>query len=484
MCKCQHLYIKSCVYRLYLGKVEDVGQKKMFLEDSFSVARILILSFFVLLVVLASILDISGVVENMSYDPANNEMSGTPKEVAEESCQDTGVRESETSQHKMEVHQQIESSSDSLIEISRSSDDKEILCDETNGQGRVELKQDAHLSEDTSNTDAKAFQSEPTMSLIDDNDPNNISKLNEADDDQEESNKMSTPALSPIEDKENNISRPVHQATTVRGEERGMLKAMAEAGYRDMAVNILGQMGLDHVDGAESSEDGERVRSEDDIGRAGSSRWPGPDHRPDLTSLRASGDTGDKCHTGGTGEARTGQAIGTRDIGIVIPEKNKAGGKKDSLTLLLHAFSAKRNLPKIFNINDSSEGELSCLHGIRFLSMTWVILGHTFFFSLPYVDNPVWALNVIQNSWTMEAVEQGLFSVDSFFFLSGLLVSYIFLKRRSSMDQLTSPLTWIKVILHRYVRLLPPYIALVLLLEPLSFYTCSGPQVFECSVSI
>ena len=259
------------------------------------------------------------------------------------------------------------------------------------------------------------------------------------------------------------------------------MKVLAEAGYRAVAVNILGEMGLDHVDGGAESEDG--VRSEDDIVCAGSSRWPGPDHRPDLTSLRCwpgGGDTGDTCHPGGPGEAGAGHhAIGPRDIGIVRnSQKNKAGGKTDNLTLILHAFSVKRNLPKIFNITGSSEGELSCLHGIRFLSMTWVILGHTFYFSLPYVDNPVWALNTIQNSWTMEAVEQGLFSVDSFFFLSGLLVSYIFLKRRKSVDQLTSPLTWVKVILHRYVRLLPPYIALVLLLEPLAYYTCSGPQVY------
>ena len=256
------------------------------------------------------------------------------------------------------------------------------------------------------------------------------------------------------------------------------MRVLVDAGYRAMAVHILGEMGLDNVDGAESSENG--VRSEDDLVCAGFSRWPGPDHRPDLTSLSlASAGTGDKCQAVGAGEVRTGQAIGTRDIGIVIPEKNKVGseGQKASLRLLLQSFSVKRNLPKIFNLTCSSEGELSCLHGIRFLSMTWVILGHTFYFSLPYIDNPVWALNTIQNSWTMEAVEQGLFSVDSFFFLSGLLVSYIFLKRRSSVDQLTSPLTWVKVTLHRYFRLLPPYMALVLLLEPLSFYTCSGPQV-------
>ena len=52
----------------------------MFLEDSFSVARVLILSFFILLVVLASILDISGIVENMSSDYGDNELLLTTKE--------------------------------------------------------------------------------------------------------------------------------------------------------------------------------------------------------------------------------------------------------------------------------------------------------------------------------------------------------------------------------------------------------------------
>ena len=439
----------------------------MFLEDSFSVVRILILSFFILLVVLASILDICGVVENMSSDPGDSEMSVTAdRNVVEESGRGSGVTEKKTIESVLELHQDNESSRDSSQDSTNSleenkKNDEEIQCVEIVSQ---EIQEKFEL----------------------DNQDNNIADVtsngNEVKTIQGERRKKSVPsALSPIEDKTSkNISRPVNQAPTVRREEHGIMKVLAEAGYRAVAVNILGEMGLDHVDGGAESEDG--VRSEDDIVCAGSSRWPGPDHRPDLTSLRCwpgGGDTGDTCQPGGPGEAGAGhQAIGPRDIGIVRPEKNKAGGKTDNLTLILHAFSVKRNLPKIFNITGSSEGDLSCLHGIRFLSMTWVILGHTFYFSLPYVDNPVWALNTIQNSWTMEAVEQGLFSVDSFFFLSGLLVSYIFLKRRKSVDQLTSPLTWVKVILHRYVRLLPPYIALVLLLEPLAYYTCSGPQVY------
>ena len=100
--------------RLYLGKVENVGKTKykMFLGDSFSVARILILFFFILLVLLASILDICGYVENMSCDPGDNEMSMT-EEVAEES-----VLESQG-------HLDIESSSDPSMDISSSPEERD-----------------------------------------------------------------------------------------------------------------------------------------------------------------------------------------------------------------------------------------------------------------------------------------------------------------------------------------------------------------------
>ena len=76
-------------YGLYLGQVDNVGKNKMFLEDSFSVARVLILSFFILLVVLASILDISGIVENMSSDYGDNELLLTTKE--DQSVVESGV---------------------------------------------------------------------------------------------------------------------------------------------------------------------------------------------------------------------------------------------------------------------------------------------------------------------------------------------------------------------------------------------------------
>ena len=89
-----------------------------------------------------------------------------------------------------------------------------------------------------------------------------------------------------------------------------------------------------------------------------------------------------------------------------------------------------------------------------------VILGHTFFFALNYLDNPVWAMDKMNNSRSFEAILQGLFSVDSFFFLSGLLVAYIFTIKKDQIKDL-GILFWCKFVLHRFLRLLPPYMALV-----------------------
>ena len=54
-------------------------------------------------------------------------------------------------------------------------------------------------------------------------------------------------------------------------------------------------------------------------------------------------------------------------------------GKKieSAFVKLLLDMSIYGNFKRLFNI-DKIEGQLDCLHGIRFLSMGWVVLGHSF----------------------------------------------------------------------------------------------------------
>ena len=46
------------------------------------------------------------------------------------------------------------------------------------------------------------------------------------------------------------------------------------------------------------------------------------------------------------------------------------------------AFSVYTNGKKILNVEQKGD-QIFCIHGIRFVSMTWVILGHTFYFGTP-----------------------------------------------------------------------------------------------------
>jgi len=48
---------------------------------------------------------------------------------------------------------------------------------------------------------------------------------------------------------------------------------------------------------------------------------------------------------------------------------------------LLLSFSVYTNVPKILSTRQGT-GTLTAVNGIRFISMTWVILGHTFAFGL------------------------------------------------------------------------------------------------------
>lgn len=48
---------------------------------------------------------------------------------------------------------------------------------------------------------------------------------------------------------------------------------------------------------------------------------------------------------------------------------------------MLLSFSIYTNAKKILNTNQSA-GTLTAVNGIRFVSMTWVILGHTYAFGL------------------------------------------------------------------------------------------------------
>lgn len=98
--------------------------------------------------------------------------------------------------------------------------------------------------------------------------------------------------------------------------------------------------------------------------------------------------------------------------------------------LVLRSFSIYTNGSKLFSINRSKSTDvIDCLHGIRVLSILWIVLGHTYMLILQSpVSNQAYMLKWVRNLFTI-IVMLGPLSVDSFFLLSGFLLAVSFLKK-------------------------------------------------------
>lgn len=132
---------------------------------------------------------------------------------------------------------------------------------------------------------------------------------------------------------------------------------------------------------------------------------------------------------------------------------------------IIFSWALPQNLPKLLSGNQA-KGSIPCLHGIRVLSMLWVILGHTF--SMPAMIgtlNPETGINWLKR-YGFLFVSNAFFSVDTFFFLSGLLVTYLTLKL---MKKEQGKIPWHWFYFHRYWRL-SPVLAITML-----FYVCVTP---------
>lgn len=108
---------------------------------------------------------------------------------------------------------------------------------------------------------------------------------------------------------------------------------------------------------------------------------------------------------------------------LIKPEKIK-----NSLIIeILQGFSAIKNSKKIFDITNT-EGQLECLNGIRFLSIAWVILGHTYSSAASVADNAFEIYTKWLPRFSFAIVSNAFYSVDSFFLLKfKKTLKYIFI---------------------------------------------------------
>ncbi|XP_035212217.1 nose resistant to fluoxetine protein 6-like [Stegodyphus dumicola] len=138
---------------------------------------------------------------------------------------------------------------------------------------------------------------------------------------------------------------------------------------------------------------------------------------------------------------------------------------------VLMAFSYHRNVKKLLQ-TDNNSGVLGSLHGIRFLTIAWILLTHTYFLLyFPSVDG-LTKIEDYGKSFAFQAIINGTYAVETFFFIGGLLLSYIL----ASKGQRTINIGY--YILHRIWRILPLSTAAIMFIILVRLFG-SGPVWHE-----
>ncbi|XP_066252841.1 LOW QUALITY PROTEIN: nose resistant to fluoxetine protein 6-like [Euwallacea similis] len=139
--------------------------------------------------------------------------------------------------------------------------------------------------------------------------------------------------------------------------------------------------------------------------------------------------------------------------------------------ITLTAFSVYTNGKKLLKVQ-KNQTELSCLNGIRVLSMIWVIAGHSLSITITGpVSNALDVLKYLDATKSMIFVS-AVHSVDTFLMVTGLLVVYTYMKYRETGKRFNI----FSFYFHRYIRLTPPFFAVILVSMSLLQYLGSGPH--------
>ncbi|CAG9759854.1 unnamed protein product [Ceutorhynchus assimilis] len=137
------------------------------------------------------------------------------------------------------------------------------------------------------------------------------------------------------------------------------------------------------------------------------------------------------------------------------------------------AFSLRANWKVL---TQSRPNEILCFHGIKFISMWWIIAGHNAvgFEVYPVVNNN--KVTEWQQKMSSAYIMTGHLAVDSFFFISGFLLGYLYFKNQLSKKGVLDQIRAVpSMILHRYLRLTPAVLMIYLFSVYILKYTGDGP---------
>ena len=137
------------------------------------------------------------------------------------------------------------------------------------------------------------------------------------------------------------------------------------------------------------------------------------------------------------------------------------------------SFSLYKTVPSIMATHQPANA-ITSIHGIRVISMFWVILGHTIAWAILYgvTANIIEVFLTVPKRILFQPVDNAFFAVDIFFVLSGLLLSFLSMKE---MERHHGKFPFISFYVHRLLRLSPAYYVVIFVYFKVLPHVGSGP---------
>ena len=163
----------------------------------------------------------------------------------------------------------------------------------------------------------------------------------------------------------------------------------------------------------------------------------------------------------------------TDSIGTKVSEKPTKSERVKSLDFIT-AFSLYKTVPTLL-ATKQAPSVITSLNGLRVISMFWVILSHTQLGSITtgVIDNMRISKDILSR-FTFQPITNGFFAVDSFFFLSAVLVAYLTLRE---MKKKNGRFPALHFCIHRYLRLTPTYAFVLFFAWALTANIAYGPGI-------
>ncbi|XP_012944283.1 uncharacterized protein LOC101860204 [Aplysia californica] len=191
--------------------------------------------------------------------------------------------------------------------------------------------------------------------------------------------------------------------------------------------------------------------------------------------------TTDNNHVSREENSKISEAKGRKET-VEVAIKGRGGNNKGKRPVgtghqIVKIFSFYTNFAKLVRTK-SSEGVYQCVQGIRVITMTWIVLGHTHTFGAildetnQMFDNLTELPHLVATK-AFHIVGSANLGVDTFFVLSGFLVMVTTLKELKNSNW--GPMFWIQFIFHRFWRLTPVYMMVLMTGTNLYDHIVHGP---------